>query len=272
MSGLDVKYARELAAVGAARTKALIAALRTMDTSDVDGPSQLPEWTRLMIVCHLRYGACAVLRMTDEALEGRPTSYYPKGRDQQRPGTLHPDVGEPTAHVLDDWEDVAQSLERRWATLASEQWGLDVVEPPDNPDLGTIPLARLAFARLTEVDVHGTDLGIGFPDWSSVLISVGLPTRLAWLATRRTNHRSFDRAAQGSWLLVATDGPRWLVRVDGDRVESQPAHPGEAARATIEGTARDLFALLLGRPTLEPLRFGGDAAFAESFPLAFPGP
>ncbi len=59
-----------------------------------------------------------------------------------------------------------------------------MVEPADNPDLGTIPLARLALARLTEVDVHATYLGIDAPDWSSTLVEVGLPTRLAWLAAR----------------------------------------------------------------------------------------
>jgi hypothetical protein len=133
-------------------------------------------------------------------------------------------------------------------------------------------LARLALARLTEVDVHGTDLGIGFPDWSTTLVDVALTTRLGWLATRRTNHRAFDRSISGSWLLRATDGPTWLVAVDGETVVSRPASPEEAALATVEGTSRDLLALLLGRAPLHPLCITGDAELGASFSRAFPGP
>lgn len=272
LPSMDVTRGSELAAVGASRTRELIAALRDADPTSLDEPSLLPGWTKLTIVCHLRYGARAVLRMTGDALAGRPTAYYPGGRDDQRPHTLRPEVDERPSDVIEDWEQTAASLEARWATVGLGQWAVDVVEPPGNPDLGTIPLARLAFARLTEIDVHGTDLGIGFPDWSPLLVDVGLPTRLSWLATRRTNHRFVDASVQGSWLLVATTGLRWLVSVDGDRVTSHPAQPDDAARGTIQGTARDLFAMLLGRSTLEPLRFRGDVSFAKSFHQAFPAP
>jgi hypothetical protein len=212
--------------------------------------------------------------MTRDALAGRTTSYYPDGRAHQRPATLLPAPGEGPADVLGDLESTAADLDSTWSTLDDAQWITEVVEPPDNPDLGTIPLGRLALARLTEVDVHGTDLGIGAPDWSSTLVEVGLPARLGWLATRRANHRAFDRSMRGAWLLHATDGPRWLVAVNGDRVESRPAGPGDEAGvdATIEGSSRDLLALLLGRPPRQPLRLGGDKAFAESFQRAFPGP
>jgi hypothetical protein len=95
---------------------------------------------------------------------------------------------------------------------------------------------------------------------------------LGWLATRRANHRAVDRPIRGSWLLHATDGPRWLVTVRDDRVESRPAAHGDVADATIGGSGRDLLALLLGRPPRRPLCFGGDLAFAQSFSAAFPGP
>lgn len=142
----------------------------------------------------------------------------------------------------------------------------------DNPDLGTVPLARLALARLTEVDVHATDLGIEAPDWSPLLVDVGLTTRLGWLSTRRTNHRAFDRSLSGPWLLEATDGPRWFVTVNGDRVVSRPASADDEPRAVISGSSRDLFALLLGRARRGPLRLSGDVAFDELFEKAFPGP
>jgi len=222
----------------------------------------------------LRYGASALLRMTDDALAGRPTAFYPEGRDRQRPGTLEPAPGERPADVLADWGATAQRLDERWLALPADDWATEVREPDDNPDLGTVPLSRLALARLTEVDVHGTDLGLGLPHWSATLVRVGLPTRLGWLATRRANHRAVDGTLRGSWRLQATDQElRWLVRVDGKRViESRPAEPTDDADATIEGTARDLLALLLGRPGLASLHRSGDAALAAAFERAFPGP
>jgi hypothetical protein len=201
--------------------------------------------------------------MTRDALAGRETSYYPQGRARQRPATLVPASRERPADVLDDWRSAATELDSAWSTAGHEQWSTEVVEPPDNPDLGTVPLARLALARLTEVDVHATDLDVDAPDWSQSLIEVGLPTRLAWLATRRTNHRAFDGAIRGSWLLNATDGPRWLVAVDGDRIEARPATEEDDTNAVIEGSSRDLFALLLGRPRRQPLRFGRDVGFCS---------
>lgn len=210
--------------------------------------------------------------MTVDALAGRETAYYPNGRARQRPATLVPAPGERPTEILDDWQTAAADLDSLWSTLEDTQWRIELVEPAGNPDLGTVPLGRLTLARLTEIDVHGTDLGIDVPDWSPTLVEVALPTRLAWLATRRANHKAFDRSIRGSWILHATDGPRWLVAVDDHRVEARPAAEGDAADGTIQGTSRDLLALFLGRPRHEPLRFGGDASFARSFARAFPGP
>ena len=268
----EVLQARELALAAAERTHHLLAVLRELDAHELEAPSELPGWSRLTIICHLRYGARALLRMTDDALAGRATSYYPGGRAHQRPGTLHPTPGERPGAVLDDWGRGAAELDERWASVTEPQWGIDVVEPTDNPDLGTVPLGRLALARLTEVDVHGTDLGIGAPDWSAALVAVGLPTRLRGLASRRTNHRTFDASISGSWLLESTGGLRWLVAVDGQHTTSRPAADDDDGMATIAGTDRDLMALLLGRPRRRALTLGGDTALAAAFELAFPGP
>jgi uncharacterized protein (TIGR03083 family) len=268
----DVARAGDLAHVAADRTRSLLAALRHVDDTVLDEPSALPGWSRLTIICHLRYGTKAMLRMTQDALAGRETAYYPQGRASQRPITLRPAPGQTAQDVLDDWESVAIALDTEWSVTAPDDWAKDVREPPDNPDLGTIPLGRLTLARLTETDVHGTDLAIGAPDWSDVLVDVGLPVRLGWLSTRRSNHREFDPSLRGSWLLTAAEGLRWLVAVDGELVQSRPATDDEQATATIGGSARDLLALLLGRPRRRPLRLNGDIQFARSFADAFPGP
>jgi hypothetical protein len=75
---------------------------------------------------------------------------------------------------------------------------------------------------------------------------------------------------------VATDlSLAYLVTVDGDAVSSRPdPDPGAVggSRATITGTARDLLALLLGRPLRGELVRDGDVPLAEAFVRAFPGP
>lgn len=267
----DVLHAAEVARAAGSRTASLLHLLSCLEPGELDAPSELPGWNRLTIVCHLRYGASALLRMTRAALGGRETSYYPEGRDRQRPATLRPAPNEAAVDVVEDWRALAGALDEEWAGVG-DRWSTEVIEPPGNPDLGTVPLARLALARLTEVDVHGTDLDIDAPDWSPTLCHVGLITRLQWLATRRTNHRAFDRSITGSWLLSADDGLRWLVAVDRQAVMSRPAADDDEARAAIHGSRRDLLALLLGRPQHDPLQFSGDVAFARSFQAAFPGP
>jgi uncharacterized protein (TIGR03083 family) len=268
----NVAMAGELARVAAERTDRLISDLRALGPDALTAASRLPGWSRLTIVCHLRYGTSALLRMTEDALAGRETAYYPARRATQRPATLAPAAGESPLAVLDDWAVTAARLDELWRSLDSHHWAITVTEPADNRDLGPVPLGWFGLARLTELDVHGVDLDIGFPDWSDVLVDVSLPARLAGLATRRTNHRKVDRSVQGSWLLVA-DGFRWVISVDGDRVISRPASgPVDQARATISGTRRDLLALLLGRERRQPLEITDDADFAASFERAFPGP
>lgn len=269
----EIARATDVAEEAGARTQQLITALGGLDEWELHAPSRLPGWSRLTIVCHLRYGTHALWRMTQDTLAGRPTAYYPDGRAVQRPRTLAPAPGERPTDVLEDWRDAAIDLDNICSRLQASDWTLAVSEPLHNPDLGTIPLARLALARLTEVDVHGTDLDIGVPDWSPTLVEVALATRLSWISARRTNHRAFDRTITGSWLLIATDGPRWLITVEGERVSSRPAaDDDEDATATICGSSRDLLALLLGRPRRAVLRLSGDINFGRSFERALPGP
>ena len=166
----------------------------------------------------------------------------------------------------------SDELQRVWSALDPEAWSVDVVEPPETRDLGPVPLGRLPLLRFTEVEVHGTDLRLSLDDWSTLFVDTVLPMRLAWLNTRRANHRAFDSGLHGSWLLTATDGPSYRVSVNGHLVDSQPARPGSPASTAIEATSRDLLALLLGRAFHSPPIITGDVEFGRCFPQAFPGP
>jgi uncharacterized protein (TIGR03083 family) len=255
-----------------ARGTEIADALGALDDGSLEAPSELPGWSRLTIACHLRYGAEALSRMTSSALEGAPAAFYPEGRSRQRPRTLEAGAGECPRDVVRSLRQAGDALQRTWRGLSEADWHTVVEEPEDNPDLGTVDLAWLPFLRLTELEVHGSDLRLDVGEWSETFVRLALPTRLAWLNTRRSNHRSFDAHLDGSWLLAATDGPAYRVEVHASSVDSRPVDSTARARATIVGSSRDLLALLLGRPGSEPLRIIGDAAFARRFGDAFPGP
>ena len=254
------------------RSRSIARSLGELSDDDLHRPSELPEWSLLTIVCHLRFGAEALTRMTRSALKGLPAAYYPEGRDRQRLQTLVPRAGESPRAVVESLAHLGDELNGQWSRLDSDAWDIDVVEPPENPDLGPLPLRALPLLRLTEVEVHGGDLGLNLPDWSTTFINTVLPMRLGWFNVRRANHRAFDTQLEGSWLLVASDGPTYKVSIDGPRVTSRSARPDVQARAVIQATSRDLLALLLGRTLQSPPDILGDVAFGESFSRAFPGP
>lgn len=61
-----------LVAAMAARQAEIGQALSGLDREELRRESRLPGWDRLTIVCHLRYGATASHRMTEDSLGGLP--------------------------------------------------------------------------------------------------------------------------------------------------------------------------------------------------------
>jgi uncharacterized protein (TIGR03083 family) len=259
-----------IAAAVADRTAELIEALRDLDEPGWQAPSRLEGWSRLTVACHLRYGAEALVRMTTETIAGRPCSFYPQGRAAQRPGTLVPRPGEDNHAVVRSLAASAEKLNRLWARLDAE-WNLVVIQPKATRDLSSLPLVAQALLRLTEVEVHGEDLRLGLTDWSTVFVSAALPFRLERLNLSYRLHQSGPRP-QSSWILAATDGRAYRVALSGTTIESRPATEGDTADATIEGSSRDLLALLVGRPPQRPLSIAGNRATATEFSRALSGP
>ncbi len=256
----------------ARRSGEIVERLRGLDEQELLRPARLPTWSRLTIACHLRYGAEALVRITAAALAGQATSYYPGGREVQREATLSPGPGETPAGVVDTLGALNEQLYGAWSGLTSSEWPIQMREPAGNADLGQMTLVRLALLRLSEVEVHGSDLGLGLDEWSDLFVQASLPFRLDWLNSRRANHRAFDAGIEGSWLLTASDGPTYLVSVRDAAVAARPAYPTTPADAVISGTSRDLLSLLLGRSTPAPGQLSGDVAFGQRFSAAFPGP
>lgn len=261
-----------LADAVAARHAEINRAFASLERSELLAGSLLPGWDRLTIACHLRYGANASHRMTEDALAGRATSFYPLGRNLQRAATLAPSDDETPAGVIASLDQESRRLDELWASVGAGDWQLAVDEPDDNRDLGPITLWILAILRLTEVEVHGYDLDLGLSPWSETFVSAALPMRLGWLPTRRSNHRSVDGSIDGRWALVRTDGTSFVIEASGDRVDVQEHTSVPSVDATIVGTGELLLRFILGRAPLSTLEVRGDQRLAAAFLDAFPAP
>ncbi len=237
------------------RSREICQAVETLDAAELEHPSALPEWTRLTIVCHLRYGAQATRQMTEAALGGRPSAFYPGGRDLQRPYTLRPALGEAPLHVVESLVEECEALTALWSGLSALQWTLVAREHDETRSLGDPTLADLARLRLTEVQVHGSDLDLGLSPWPA---SFGR----AVLAQRVDRVRLRDELPPGIWLLSAAD--------DGDHVVRRSAVGPPDVR--FRASANDLVALLVGREPAGTVDIEGDAVLAAAFVDAIVGP
>lgn len=262
----------EIAEAVASKHTQLIAALRELDDEQLRAASSLPDWDRLTVVCHIRFGAEAINRLVTAAISGVPALFYPEGRDVQRPGTLVPAAGESPRDVVQSLADNSAALD---AVLAGvTDWSTMSREPAGANDLGSMSIERLALLRLTEVEVHAADMNIGVDEWSDTFVRGALAMRVERIGLRLSNSPVPVDRPTGTWLLRATDGKAWLVTSSADGASSRPAAVDEPADGLVEASRRDLLALMLGRPFVGVVNFGGkdDGAFARGFKDAFPGP
>jgi hypothetical protein len=229
----------------------------------LDQPSALDGWSRLMVLAHLRYVASAMRRITTAALVGRSEPMYPGGRANLRPKTIVPATGESADALVSSLNDETTMLDDLWQSLSIPDWQRRI----DEPDHGTMPLSKLLVLRLTETEVHGSDLALAaLGPWDELFVEATLPLRLAWLDRPDTDH-----SVVGSWML--SDGAeQWLVVAEEGGVRAYHAAADSCADCRLSASRRDLLALLLGRPTVGTIEVSGDVDLANAFKRVFPGP
>ena len=259
-----------IAAAIAASQAAVVARLRELSDDELLAPSLLPDWSRLTVVCHIRFGCDAINRLINATCEGRPELFYPGGRTTQRPGTLVPEPGESPQDVVESLAANGEALNATLASLSADEWSLVSREPDGAVDLGPQTVEQLAILRLTELDVHAVDMNIGITTWSDTFSRVGLPLRIERLARRLENSPAASNRPDGSWLIRDNLGRVFRVTSHEGIVTTRTAEPDERADGVVEGTSRDLIALLLGRDLEGEIRYSND--FARGFAAAFPGP
>ncbi|HVM65152.1 MAG TPA: maleylpyruvate isomerase family mycothiol-dependent enzyme [Acidimicrobiales bacterium] len=206
----------------AAATDRVLTSLRAA-VDALEEPSRLPGWTRAHVATHLARNADSFTWMLDGAAAGEQREQYPGG-PATRAAAIDAGSRRPGVEVVSDVRRAAERFSAACTRMPEAAWSFPVLA-----SAGEVPAAYLIWARLREVEVHHTDLGLRYApaDWPGAFIDAELPRRLDALA---------DRLPRGTAARV--------VRVPDGEVREAGAGPASLA---VSGPGYALLAWLLGR-------------------------
>src|SRR6266508_5533071 len=151
--------------------------------------------------------------MTEDAPAGRTTTMYPGGQAERARSTAVPTT-RTASGIVEALDLSSHRLLEQWRGLRPREWRA----PLADDRLGNMLLGRLVALRLTELEVHLSDLGLGFgpADWSADFVRLCLPMRFAWMSAHHHRRPTADHTIDGRWLFVCDDDRRaWLVTACG---------------------------------------------------------
>jgi maleylpyruvate isomerase len=203
-------------------TTRYLQALTVLDDESVRRPSLLPGWSRAHVVAHLSRNADAFTRVLGQVAAGEPASMYVSAdaRDAEIEDTVaRLDLA---GLVEDALASTARLTEAFWACEADP--GTPYTRVPGGDQ--SWPLHSVGPRRRAEVEIHHSDLGVGYEP----------ATWPADFSSHLVRQRQEDLAAAGgpSMVLSATD-------VDG------LWKFGEGQGPEIRGAVGDLAWWLVGR-------------------------
>ena len=203
-------------------TTRYLQALTVLDDESVRRPSLLPGWSRAHVVAHLSRNADAFTRVLGQVAAGEPASMYVSAdaRDAEIEDTVaRLDLA---GLVEDALASTARLTEAFWACEADP--GTPYTRVPGGDQ--SWPLHTVGPRRRAEVEIHHSDLGVGYEP----------ATWPADFSSHLVRQRQEDLAAAGgpSMVLSSTD-------VDG------LWKFGEGQGPEIHGTVGDLAWWLVGR-------------------------
>jgi maleylpyruvate isomerase len=214
--------ARLHARVAAATSRLRTAAERLSDEQARE-PSLLPGWSRGHLLTHIARNADSLRNLLIWARTGIETPQY-RDLDERTQG-IERGAGRSAAELLADLDASAAALVAEAARLSDAAWAARVRGPQGNEHAGWYTLWR----RLTEVEIHHVDLGVGYSsgDWPEAFATYGLE-QVA---------ESFAGPHSPAATLQSSDAPV-MVRI---------GPPGDQPATTVTGPVRTLLAWLTGR-------------------------
>jgi len=122
---------------------------------DLDGPSQLPGWTRKHVAAHLALNAEALGNLVHWARTGEERPMY--ASPDQRAADIEAGALRPADELLAWFDESARILTESMATLTEQQWQAPVRTAQGRE----VPAIAIPWMRSREVMIHAVDLGTG---------------------------------------------------------------------------------------------------------------
>lgn len=209
-----------------AATERLLADVRGLSDADTGTPSSLPNWSRGHVLTHLARNADGLANLLVSARTGERRPMY--ASQEQRNADIEAGAARPVPDLTTDLVD----SHRRFTTEAGQlaDWSATVFRTADAPGF---PVEWVPLLRLGELEIHHTDLdvGYGFGRWPADWVAAFLPYACFDLT---------DRAGEPVDLRATDSDAR--LEVDGD------------ASRTVEGPLCSLLAWVTGRHDGHDLR------------------
>jgi maleylpyruvate isomerase len=165
-------------------TQRLLGTARVIAEPDLRAPSLLPGWTRGHVLAHLARGADAMRNLLVGARRGEDRPAYPSA--EARAAEIEQGAQRKPADLAADVASAAMAFRTLTRQLSDEAWQYQV------QILGSarFPAGQLLTRRLVEVELHHSDLGLGYgpADWPAAFAGLDLAEpmrsqradRLAW--------------------------------------------------------------------------------------------
>lgn len=173
----------ELLRVLRVATGRLVAATARMTDAEAREPSLLPGWSRGHLLTHVARNADALRNLLAWARDGIETPAYV--RAEVREAEIEAGADRPVDDLRDDVAESAEAFAADAEMLTDAAWRTEV-RVLDGPFFrAELLLPR----RLTEVELHHTDLGVGYgaDDWTPEFAALDLAEPMkSWRDERRT--------------------------------------------------------------------------------------
>jgi maleylpyruvate isomerase len=165
-------------------TQRLLDDARTLTEEDLRVPSLLPGWSRAHVLAHLARGADATRNLLAGVQSGQDRPGYASA--EAREAAIEAGAAQRAADLAADLADSAMALRALIRRLPDEAWQV----PVRTLDPVPFPAAGLLTRRLTEVELHHSDLATGYraADWLAAFATMDLPGPLRAQRRERVTH------------------------------------------------------------------------------------
>lgn len=162
----------------------LLADLDQVDDVACRAPSLLVGWTRGHVLNHLARNAESHVRMFVAATSGNEVEQY-EGGSTARNAAIESGAQRSAKELVADVRTSIYALEAAWASATEGTWSGHGIKSHSGG--ARVAITELVLMRWCEVEVHHSDLDIGFDyhDWTALFVRYDLDRQImAWRARK----------------------------------------------------------------------------------------